>query len=319
MDLESQSPKSGDARNSLVTIDLQHRNHKGYIAACLLDSTEGVLLLDPGPSCTLENLRRELLNLGIQDCDIRAILLTHIHVDHAGATGSLCERNPRIRVYVHEKGVPHMVNPERLLRSATRALGKNVEEFWGPFKGVPAGNIVPLKGGEDLTFGQRKLEVLYTPGHAVHHISFFEADSNVAFVGDATGIRLSDLAVYPATPPPDIQPGDIEESLDLIFSRRPAQLFLTHFGLKGNVEWHLADLRNRLRHWSDFVRQAIAQGKDDLAGEREFAQMVKAEIASIVSKEEAGWFDESVASRQNWHGLARYWRERVSASGLKRG
>jgi glyoxylase-like metal-dependent hydrolase (beta-lactamase superfamily II) len=229
-------------------------------------------------------------------------------------TGSLVELNPRIRVYVHEKGAAHLVDPTRLVKSASRVLNADIEGFWGPFNAVPARNVNVLNGGQKITLGARRFDVLYTPGHARHHVSYFEPDSEVAFVGDAAGIRIADSFVYPATPPPDVDVQQINQSLDLIQDFRPQRLFLTHFGLVGRVEWHIAELRDRLERWNEFVRLSLERQDDDLHRAQVFSEMVTAEVASRALPQEAEWFEQLVSSRQNWYGLARYWRRQNGPS-----
>lgn len=299
---------------STVAVDLKHQQRDRYIACCVLDCKQEVALLDPGPSCTLGNLLRNLDGMGVGVSDVRTILLTHIHFDHAGVTGSLVELNPRIRVYVHEKGAAHLVDPTRLVKSASRVLNADIEGFWGPFNAVPGRNVNVLNGGEKITLGARRFEVLYTPGHAPHHVSYFEPATEVAFVGDAAGIRIADSFVYPAAPPPDVDVQQINQSLDLIQGFKPQRLFLTHFGLVGRVEWHMAEFRDRLERWSEFVRLSLERQDDDLQRAQEFSEMVTAEVASRASQQEAEWFEQLVSSRQNWYGLARYWRRQHSPS-----
>jgi glyoxylase-like metal-dependent hydrolase (beta-lactamase superfamily II) len=304
---------------SNVTIDLKHGNRDRYIACCLLDCGQELALLDPGPTSTLGELVRSLAERGASVSDIGTILLTHIHFDHAGVTGTLVEQNPRIRVFVHERGAAHLIDPARLLKSASRVFGSNIEEFWGAFKPVPAQNLTVLNGGEDITIGERRFETLYTPGHAIHHVSYFEMDSKVAFVGDAAGVRITDSYVYPATPPPDVDLAQINESVNLIESRQPQRLFLTHFGLAGNVKWHMTEFRKRLERWSEFVRLSLDHDADDASRAQNFSEMVKAEMSSLVTPEEVLWFEHSISSRHNWYGLARYWRrQRELSSGASK-
>lgn len=294
---------------SNATIDLKHGDRERYIACCALDCKRQVALVDPGPSSTLTQLRHDLRERGIAISDIGAIFLTHIHFDHAGATGSLVRKNPRIQVYVHERGAVHLADPKRLLASASRVFGTNIEEYWGPFHPVPGTNLRVLTGGEEIIFGARQFEVVYTPGHAVHHVSYFDHENRVAFVGDAAGIRIADLFVYPATPPPDVDLDDMYQSLDLIEKRKPHGLYLTHFGLVDRVEWHMAEFRARLHRWSEYVRLALEQNQDDPHRARDFAEMVKAELSLHASKEEAAWFEKSFSFQHNWSGLAHYWRK----------
>src|ERR1700719_1566923 len=175
------------------------------IAAALLESDGHRAIIDPGPESTLATLREGLHARGLSVAQLDAILLTHIHLDHAGASGSLVRENPRIAVYVHELGAPHMIDPSRLLASAQRLWPDNLHELFGETLPVPKENLRILKGGETLTLGARKLEVAYTPGHASHHVSYFDDVESVAFIGDTTGIRIDNAPyILPATPPPDI-------------------------------------------------------------------------------------------------------------------
>jgi len=303
-----------DFSNSTVILDLEHRGRAGYLAGCLLDCGHGIALLDPGPSATLEVLRRKLHDRGLAISDITTVLLTHIHLDHAGGVGSLVEENPDIQVFVHQRGAAHLMDPKRLLESASRALGQSAESYWGSVTPLPARNVKVLTGGESIALGARNFEVLYTPGHASHHISFFEARSGVAFVGDAAGIRIGNSFVYPATPPPDIDLASLDQSLDLILAREPQRLLLTHFGLLGRVEWHMAEFRDRLRRWSEFVLASLQRPGEDAERAAAFSKMVMEELRSVAAEEEAAWFDKLTSSRQNWFGLARYWRRRLSSS-----
>ena len=176
-------------------------------------------------------------------------------------------------MYVHERGAAHLVDPTRLLRSASRVLGANIEELWGPFKAVPARNLKVLNGGEEITLGARRFKVLYTPGHASHHVSYFEPESKVAFVGDAAGIRIGESFVYPATPPPDIDVEHLLKSCGFDTGLEPNRLFLTHFGLMGRVEWHMTEFRKRLWRWSEFARLSLERQEDDLARAQSFSEM----------------------------------------------
>src|SRR3989449_812265 len=191
--------------SGLSYIDLHFQGVPRIIATAVAHGPGGVALIDPGPSSTLPMLRRELEHAGLSMADVRALVLTHIHLDHAGATGTLVRERPDLRVYVHEKGAPHMIDPAKLLASAARLYGDAMDRLWGEVRPVPADAIAVLKGGERISAGGRDLEVAYTPGHASHHVSYFSADSGIAFVGDTAGVRLSPGGFnLPPTPPPRI-------------------------------------------------------------------------------------------------------------------
>ncbi len=197
--------------------DLNFQDRARVIACGVLHDAGGVVLVDPGPSSTLPTLRQSLASAGIGIADVTTILLTHIHLDHAGATGTLVRENPRLRVYVHEVGAPHLVDPSRLVASASRLYADAMERLWGEVAPVPRESLEVLQGGERIRAGGRMLDVAYTPGHASHHVSYFSAETGVAFVGDTAGVRLVPGAfVMPPTPPPDIDLESWRDSLSII-------------------------------------------------------------------------------------------------------
>src|SRR5436190_3184061 len=196
---------SAESMNTITTLDDNWTGRAQSIATALVESDGHHAIVDPGPGSTLNTLRHELRAHGVSVSDLDAILLTHIHLDHAGASGALVRENPRVVVYVHKLGAPHMVDPSKLLASAARLWPDNLGELFGEAVPVPESNLQILEGRETITLGSRKIEVAYTPGHAAHHVSYFEDVEGVAFVGDTTGIGIEGQSyVMPATPPPDI-------------------------------------------------------------------------------------------------------------------
>src|SRR6202047_893476 len=175
---------------NITSLDVNWTGRPHSIAAALLESDGHRAIIDPGPGSTLATLRKELRSRGVGVADLDAILLTHIHLDHAGASGSLVRENPRLVVYVHTRGAPHMIDPSRLLASAVRLWPDNLHQLFGETLPVPKENLQILDGGETLTFGARRLEVAYTPGHASHHVSYFSDAEAAGCVGDTTGIRI---------------------------------------------------------------------------------------------------------------------------------
>jgi glyoxylase-like metal-dependent hydrolase (beta-lactamase superfamily II) len=219
-------------------IDVLHRGREKVIACFEVDG----ILVDPGPqSC------EETLLAGLAGVRPEALLLTHIHFDHAGAAGALVRRWPDLPVYVHERGAPHMANPERLVASAARLYGgeEGLRETWGEVIPVPEENLHVLSGGETVL----GFNVAYTPGHASHHVAYLHEDSGWAFVGDMAGVRIPpwDLTLAP-TPPPDVDVEAWEQSLDTIAAWKPAGLALTHFGTAEDVPAQLDAVRESL-HW----------------------------------------------------------------------
>ena len=305
--LENVAPKT-------TQIDLEYLGQLQMIASCLLEGEGGTALVDPGPASALDMLRAKLGQRGLSIADVDHLVLTHIHLDHAGATGTLVRENPRIRVWVHERGAPHLIDPARLIESATRLYGAKMNLLWGEILPVPAGNVQALSGSERIRVGGRTLEVVYTPGHAWHHVSYFDAANGIAFVGDTGGIRIANRGyVSPVTPPPDIDLESWEKSLEQIRARHPTRLFLTHFGSADGVDEHLGELAERLQAWSDNVRKSLENSGDDAERANRFVQEVTASLARHLEEPEADRYARYVGLKQCWYGLARYWRKHGDA------
>lgn len=300
--------------SGLAYIDLRFQGIPRVIATAVLHGPGGVALVDPGPSSSLPVLRAALERAGIGLNDVTALLLTHVHLDHAGASGTLVRENPRLRVYVHEKGAPHLVNPDKLLASATRLYGEAMDRLWGEVRPVPAEAVVTLAGGERLGAGGRGLDVAYTPGHASHHVSYFGRDAGVAFVGDTAGVRLvADQYVMPPTPPPDIDLEAWRESLERIAAWRPDTLFLTHFGPSAPSSAHLTELADRLDVAGRLVQASLARERTDEAREEWFADEMRRELRRVMSEADAQVYEVAARFDLNWRGLARYWRKRAAS------
>lgn len=292
--------------------DVQFMGLPGVIASVVLHGPGGAAIIDPGPTSALPALRAGLARAGLAITDVRALLLTHIHLDHAGATGTLVREHPGLRVYVHEKGAPHMIDPAKLLASATRLYGDAMERLWGEVLPVPAGAVVALKGGERIAAGGRDLEVAYTPGHASHHVSYFSADTGIAFVGDTAGVRLTSGSFnVPPTPPPDIDLELWRESLSRITAWAADTLFITHFGPHRPVGAHLSELSDHLELTSRLAKQSLAREGSDEDREAWFADEIRRELRRRMSKREAHAYEVAGRFDLNWRGLARYWRKRA--------
>ncbi len=298
--------------NATIAIDLQWAGHPRSIACALLRSEHYNALIDPGPASTLDTLRQQLEREGVRVADLSAILLTHIHLDHAAATGALVRENPRLKVYVHARGAEHLVDPTKLLRSASRLYGESLERLFGEFLPVPQSNLSVLHGGETLTQGTRQVRVLYTPGHASHHVTYFDPADGTAFVGDTAGISINGHPfVLPATPPPDISIELWDASLDAIAGLHPEKLFLTHFSFSENPDAHLARYRDRLHRWADLSGNILGRGLDEAACMQAFAEESAMEAAEFLSLEELSDYAFNGALPLSWLGLARYHRKRA--------
>jgi glyoxylase-like metal-dependent hydrolase (beta-lactamase superfamily II) len=275
-------------------IDVHHQDRERVICCWQV----GDVLIDPGPESSSDTLVEAL---GGETP--RALLLTHIHLDHAGAAGALVRRWPELEVFVHEVGAPHLADPTKLLASAARLYGDDMERLWGEVVPVPETNLRPLAGGEALEGG---FEVAYTPGHASHHVAYLHRDSGRAFVGDAAGVRIppADLTL-PPTPPPDIDIDAWNASLSRIAEWDPGSLAITHFGAIERPFEQLAVMRDRLAAWATIAR--------DFDGPA-FEQHVRDEIASGAPDEEmAAKYLLAVPPEQQWLGLDRWWRRRAAA------
>jgi len=292
-------------------IDLEFLGRPFHIATALVEAPGGPVLVDPGPASTLPRLRAALAGEGFGLRDVRALLLTHIHLDHAGATGVLVRENPELRVYVHERGAPHLIDPSRLLASARRIYGDRMDVLWGEVAAVPAANVVALAGGERIDVAGRGFDVAYTPGHAVHHVSYLDPETGIAYVGDAAGIRVNALPfALPPAPPPDIDLEAWKEALARIRAWEPERLFVTHFGPLDDVAAHLDEFEARLFAWAEAVRTSLDEPGTDEERARRFVEAAGAEMRRYLPEEAARGYEESGGIAATWYGLARYWRGR---------
>jgi glyoxylase-like metal-dependent hydrolase (beta-lactamase superfamily II) len=270
-----------------------------------------VAIIDPGPTSCLSALESGLQAHGVRWDDVRHILLTHIHLDHAGATGTIVREHPHITVLVHERGAKHMIDPTRLLESATRLYGSDMDRLWGEFAPVPRGSIVTLSGGESIDAGGRTFEVAYTPGHASHHVSYFDPSSGLAFVGDVAGVCAPGGYVLPPTPPPDVDLEEWQTSVDRILAWSPSTLFLTHFGAVTRVRPHLAELMDNLRVMARVVRESLTEPGSDEEKSEQFAEWLRRELRRQMTDAQVDSYVVAAGFKYLWFGLARYWRKRA--------
>ncbi len=275
-------------------IDTLHRGRSRAICCWQV----GDALVDPGPTNSLSTVLAEL-----GEWRPRAILLTHIHFDHAASTGTLMRMYPELEVYVHERGAPHMVNPERLWSSASRLYGEdNMLAMWGEFEPVPEERMHVLSGGESLQIGTETFEVAYTPGHAQHHVSYLRGDGT-AFVGDVGGVRiLAETPTVPPTPPPDIDLDRWHQSVELIRGWRPERLAITHFGAYEDVDAQLDELGARLDRWAESAREQDRDG---------WVATIEADLRAATVPDVYESFLAAVPIDQSYAGLRRYWDKRL--------
>ncbi len=273
-----------DSATEPELIDLLHLGRRRVVGTWRV----GDVVIDPGPSSCLEPLLAAL-----EQRPPRVLALTHIHLDHAGASGSLLRRFPDAEVWVHERGAPHLVDPGKLLGSAGRLYGGDMKRLWGEVLPVPAERLRVLRGGETLG----PFKVAYTPGHASHHVSYLHEPTGSAFTGDLTGVRIGDGPLLAPTPPPDIDLQAWRDSLAVIEGWRPRALAITHFGSDADVEHHLRALRDRL----DEV-EAMARELDE-AG---FGSSIRGLVADSTDPATAAAYEQATSPEQGFWGLRRY-------------
>lgn len=300
----------------MKTIDLKFQGSSGVIATGVIEGPSGIGLVDPGPSSTLHALESGLEALGHRLEDVKALLLTHIHLDHAGSSGTLAARVPSLRVYVHQRGAPHMADPTRLMDSAGRLYGDKMDELWGEMRPVPADRLHVLTGGERLEMLGRTLQVAYTPGHASHHVSFFDAASGLAFVGDTAGIHIVDHTyVLPATPPPDIDLEAWAVSARTIVAWQPRTLVLTHFGPTDRVATHFQELFERVEEMSRLARWLLSREESDETRQEQFVHEMRLALRREMPEADAVRYENAGPLQYSWQGLARCWRKNTPPHG----
>lgn len=287
--------------DDVALIDLRHMARPRALGVYLWWGPEPTLV-DCGPASCLHALEDGLARQGIAIEQLAHLVLTHVHLDHAGAAGALVARNPRLRVHVSRVGARHLVDPSRLERSARRVFGARFDELWGPLAPVPAANVFTVSGTA------AGLACVATPGHAVHHAAFFTRNGT-CFSGDVTGIRIVPTDyVAPGTPPPDVDLEAYAMSLGEIERRAPRRLCLSHFGIVDDVPDHLARMRAALARWSGWVREG--------ADEAQFAARATAERAGL-EPEALHALEAAADLRPSYAGLVRYWSLRRTSADVR--
>ena len=284
-------------------------------ATAIIRAPGSVALVDPGASTCLERLEAGLHRQGLALRDLTEILLTHVHLDHAGATGTILRQHPHIRVYVHERGARHLIDPAKLIDSASRFFGAaNMAAYWGEIAPVKEDRLHILHGGEQIEAGGRTFEVAYTPGHAVHHVSYFDPSSRVAFVGDSGGQRVRGGYILPPTPPPDIDLEAWTESVRRMLAWQPRSVFVAHSGPFDDVEAHMRGLLANLEWMAELVRASLSESGTDDEKSRGFGETLRSRIRSAVTHpNDVTAYEPTVPLESLWLGLARYWRKKAAA------
>jgi glyoxylase-like metal-dependent hydrolase (beta-lactamase superfamily II) len=244
-------------------LDLDFRDTEGLVASYLLPEDEGYTLIETGPSTCREALLAAVDRAGVAPAEVRHVFVTHIHLDHAGGLGAVAESFPRATFYAHEVGVPHLVDPTRLIASARRAWGAAADPLWGVIAPVPAARLVALRGGEHFPLRGGELTVLATPGHARHHLAFFDSGIQGIFTGDGAGVRLEQSAhLRPAVPPPDLDLDDLFSSIEVMRRTEPRLVLFSHFGPSPDGAADLVRYRTVVEQWRDVALAAALERPD---------------------------------------------------------
>lgn len=288
-------------------VDLRFLGQSNRIAAGVIETPAGVVVVDPGPSSCLPALRAGLAEIGAALRDLHGLFLTHIHLDHGGAAGTIVGEHPHVKVYVHGRGAPHLSDPSRLLASATRLYGHEMERRWGEFVAVPEANLVVPADGEALDLGGVLFDVAYTAGHASHHVCYRDRRSGVVFAGDTGGIRVGPSPyVLPPTPPPDIDVRAWQASIGRLRAWEPTGVFVTHFGLHRDASAHFDALSRELDAWDRLAGTILAREPAEAQMAR-FIESVRERVRQRVSADEEQEYRESMSLEDCWKGLERYW------------
>jgi glyoxylase-like metal-dependent hydrolase (beta-lactamase superfamily II) len=300
-----------DVADGIIAVDTRMAGRSLVTSAYLLAADQPALI-ETGPTTSSEAVLEALGSLGMGPDDLAHIVVTHIHLDHAGGVGRLSAHFPKATVWVHDRGAPHLADPTKLVESAGRVYGPDrLRELFGPVEPVPSDRLRSMADGDRIVLGGREIEVLYTPGHASHHVALVDSATGALFAGDALGIHLPDVKVLrPATPPPDIDVELAVQSIERIRSRARSLLMFSHFGPMAEVDELCSLAAARIRKWAGIVREAMDQTQD------------LDRIAALLDQRTASEFDESTGDgdrdryevlssmRMNAAGLVRYWRKR---------
>lgn len=286
-------------------IDLDFLDESEAIAAFIIESSEGLVLIEAGPETTFPKLIQALTKKGFDWKDIKHVVLTHIHFDHAGAAWKFTQNGAKI--YVHPIGLPHLQNPEKLWNSAKMIYQDDMDRLWGNMEPINEALMVPADQGDVLDFGDVQLKVIYTPGHAIHHNAY--QMGNVIFTGDVAGVKIENGPVVPPCPPPDINVELWKSSIQKLKDAKPDYLYLTHFGKVENPEQHLNDLELILDDWASWMKPHFDAGTHPDEITPKFMAYTKNQLVQAgVTEENIVKYEYANPSWMSVAGLLRYWK-----------
>lgn len=299
--------------DDLILIDTHYVDTPEAIGVYLLLGQRPALI-ETGPATTVEHVVEGIREAGLDPTDLQAVAVTHIHLDHAGAAGTLAQRFPHLQLYVHPVGAPHLVDPSRLMASAARLYGNELPRLFGEVIPVPSDRVHVLQDGEMVLLGSRRLVALDTPGHARHHHAYLDEASGDVFTGDVAGVALpGSRYVRAPTPPPELDIPAWERSIAALRARHPRRLLLTHFGPHEWVDEHFEQLTERLHQGEAAVRRALAAGLDEPAITASVRAEAMAEIERRDGPGAGARYEVIMPIRQSMLGLIRY----VEKSGVQ--
>lgn len=299
------------------TLDLDFQGVARSIAVFVVESEQGLALVECGPASTLPHLEAILSNIGWKMADFQHIFLSHIHFDHAGAAWAFAHQGARI--YVHPKGLPHMAQPEKLYNSARMIYGVDMDRLWGEMRPIEEKQLYAPEHGEVIPAIGLQFKAWYTPGHAVHHIAWEVSEpdgaQSVIFTGDVGGVRMGDGPVMPPCPPPDIQVEDWQESIRLIRELPTSRLMLTHYGEVLDKNAHLDALETRLLAWAEWMRPHAENNAAPELLVPAFQAFVQQELLRAgVVQEDLPRYEAANPAFMSVAGLLRYWKKKLNPS-----
>jgi glyoxylase-like metal-dependent hydrolase (beta-lactamase superfamily II) len=291
----------------LHPLDLQFLGHSETIASFLYETSEGPILIETGPHSTYKELQSELAKKGYTPADIKHVLLTHIHLDHAGAAWAFAREGATI--HVHPRGVKHLHDPQKLMDSARRIYKDQMDYLWGQMEGIPMEQLSPMEHGQVLNVGETTIQAWYTPGHAVHHIAWQIGDQ--LFAGDVAGVKIHEGPVVPPCPPPDIHIEDWQESIRLMRGLDLKTIWMTHFGPIQNITEHLDQLEQHLLDYADWMKPYAEQQADPAKVTPIFQEFVMKELEKLgVEGEDLTRYEYANPPWMSVVGLMRYWKKK---------